>query len=1062
MRFGGRLAAFVGFAVALAACLASSSASTGAAPDPASPEAGFDDCPREFAARAIAGPFPVEWSLIVPTARVLLLRVDEEGPDVVVTVTRGSDSRRVDLPPSGRARQAIVVPSDGSDADRVGLRIEAGGAAQPNGRVVVRHACVDPGERSLVAGFAAIEAAGRLVAAAPEAGPSPRERIAEIDAILAGLGDAGGDRPAPDVLAQLRHARAFLLARGGQPVVAHDVYLEAAAAWEEAGAALEAWIARHRAAQQARRAGRFDLALDELTRLVEDPRVATEATLRAIALNDRCLTLRNLERDDEALACFPAATRGLVAAGDLAEAALTVANHAEVLIGRGRLDEADALLAKARPWAESTASRRVRALYAMAAANLALQRGAIEAALAAYSEGVEHARAHGDRALEASGLMGLGSAYLIAGNLARARELLSAAASRYRAGGYSELLGRSLVRLAEIERRAGDSAAAAAHANAALAERIGASGGESRAPAHLVAAESALDLGRLDTAAAHLAVLAPFLGSTDGRLARRVRLATLKLESLAGADPAAAIEALTAAALRGGDPLGWFDGQILAARNHERAGRLAEAEAAWRGAFERMLAMASTLSLPLVRDQFLASADLAVAGYVETSARRSPGASDGAARLRAVLAWRDARGPMASRRADAGAPGADDRLDRALLRYWIGVANGVPDVAWVGGSSDERAIAELLAQVESASLRRSPRAVPVARTESPAAAVSTPMLVAMDFGTSVFLWRVDERGVRERRVDADSVRALLDELDRRLQPGTLDRVELARLAARLADLLGFDGFLEPEREAWHLVLDGRFASVPPLLLVASRALGRPERNDARWPATRLVRSAPERPDSGRPCCVGRALRVFADPVPPRRAEVAGPLPWPRLPGARREAEAIARLWRPQPVEVRVGETFTREPVLAALREPGAVVHLATHGFVDRGDPARGGLWVASESTPEGYEILGWNRLAGQGAAAALVVLSACDLADGGDLESLGSIGIARLLVDEGVDTVIAALRPVDDRRSIRFQTDLYRALAAGLAPDRALVEAQREALGRGDLSTALAYVAVGR
>lgn len=1062
MRFGGRLAVFGGLAFAVAAGLASSSASTGAASDPTSPAPGFDGCPRDFAARAIVGPFPLELSFIVPAGRVLLLRVDEEGPDVVVTVSRGADSRRVDLPPSGRARQAIVVSPDASNADRVGLRIEASGAPKPNGRVLLRHACVDPGERGLVAGFAAIEAAGRLVAAAPDAGPSPRERIAEIDAILAGLREAGGDRPAPDVLAQLRHARAFLLARGGQPVVAHDVYLEAAAAWEEAGAALEAWIARHRAAQQARRAGRFDLALDELTRLVEDPRVATEPTLRAIALNDRCLTLRNLERDDEALACFPAATQGLVAAGDLAEAALTTANHAEVLIGRGRLAEADALLAKARPWAESTASRRVRALYAMTAANLALQRGAIEAALAAYAEGVEHARAHGDRALEASGLMGLGSAYLVAGNLARARELISAAAARYRAGGYSELLRRSLVRLAEIERRSGDSAAAAAHANAALAERIGVVGGESRAPAHLVAAESALDLGRLDAAAAHLAVLAPLLGSTDGRLARRARLATLKLESLRGADPAAAIEAVTAAALRGGDPIGWFDGQILAARNHERAGRLAEAEAAWRGAFERTLALASTLSLPLLRDQFLASADAAIAGYVEASARRAAGAGEGAERLRAVLAWREARGPMASRRTDAGAPDADDRLDRALLRYWIGVATGVPGSAAEGGSSGERAIAELLAQVESASLRPSARGAPAVPTDVRATLASAPMLVAMDFGASVFLWRVDARGVREQRVDAAPVRELLDELDRRLRAGTFDRAELASLAVRLADRLGLDGLLEPSQEAWRLVLDGRFATVPPLLLVASDALGRPERHDARWPATRLVRSVPKGPDAGRPCCHGRELRVFADPVPPRRAEVAGSLPWPRLPGARREAAAIARLWHPQPVEVRVGERFTREPVLAALREPGAVVHLATHGFVDRGDPARGGLWVASESTPEGYEILGWNRLSGQGAAAALVVLSACDLADGGDLESLGSIGIARLLVDEGVDTVIAAVRPIDDRPSIRFQTDLYRALAAGLAPDRALVEAQREALGRGDLATALAYVAVGR
>lgn len=1020
-------------------------------------------CAADFASRAIDRPYPVELAFEVPADRHLLVRVDEAGPDVVVSVDRGTEPIRVDLPPSGRARQALVVPPEADRMSPVRVRIEAGGAARTGDRLVVRHACVAAGEADLIAWFDALGSVGRIVAAADGSGPKPARPVAEIDAIVARLAGRALDPRFAEAGAQLRHARAFLLGRGGQPLPAREAYLEAATAWETAGAHLEAWIARHRAAQQARRAGRFDLAIEELTRLVDDPRVANQPALRAIAMNDRCLTLRNLVRDDEALKCFPIASKALVAAGDRAEAALTTANHAELLIGRGRLDEAARLLAKARPWAESAGSHRVRALYSMTAGNLELHRGAFETAIATYADGTRHARAHGDRALEASGLVGLGSAFLAAGNLTRARELILAAAALYRAGGYSDLLGRSLVRLAEIERRAGDSEAALAHATAALAERIGAPGSAGRAQAHLVAAEAALDLGRLDSAAAHLDVLKPQLAGQDGRWARRARLAALRLASLRGADPRAALDEAAADALRIGDPLGWFAAQTLVAENHARHARLLDAEAAWRRSFERTLAIAARLSLPLLRAQFLATADVALGGYIETSARRTPAPGAASERLAAVLDWRAARDSGAASPTDEPTPGAETRLDAALLRYWVDLATGSRPHGEGAAAAPDAELGELLAQVEARSrgaaasaLRSEP--VDLERPESLA-----PMLVAVDFATTAFVWRVDERGVVERQVDADRVRGLVDALARQLDAGEIDRAALARDASSLSAALGLDRLLDGGRDRWRLLLGGRLADVPPLLLVVGDAVGQAGRADSPWPAIRLVRTAARRADAEPAgCCAGRALQVFGDPVPPDDGRERRALPWQRLPGARREASAIARIWRPQPVEIHLGAAFTREPVLAALREPGSIVHLATHGFVDRGDPARGGLWVASPTAPEGYEILGWNRIARQRAAAGLVVLSACEVGDGGDFDALGSIGIAQLLVDRGVDAVIAAVRPVEDRASVGFQTDLYRALAAGRTPDQALVEAQRLAIARGDLATALAYVVIGR
>lgn len=1022
----------------------------------------IDTCTADFRSRVVRGPFPIDVAVAVAAGQTLLVLVEETGRDVVLTRLDDGGATRVDLPPSGRAQQALVVGSESKPRDSVLLRIEPGSGSARHEGLRLRHACVDGNRSSLVEWFSLLEAAGRIVARLSEPGSDLSEATRQLETIAARAASLPIDPLFADFRAQIGHTGAFLHARGGRPAESRAAYLAAAGEWAVGGRPLGAWIARHRAAQQARRMGRFDEALGELTALVDDALVAGEPALRAVAENDRCLSLRNLDRIDEALACFPRAVAWQIEAGDPGEAALSQANHAELLIGRGELEPAAVLLAEARTRAGDSGSNRVRAFVAMIDGLRARAQGQIGVAIASYSEAIDHARKHGDRAVEAAALVGLGSSYLLGGDLARARELIGVAVERYRIGGYSDALGRALVLLAMVERRAGDPEAALRHATAALAERIDAAASEARRPAHLVAAESALDLGRPEAALAHLELLVADQAELRSTLAFRIAQAKVRHQMLIGADPGGELAALVGEAQRHGDPVAWLDALTLGASNHDRHGRDAAALETWGLALDLALGIASSLELPLHQAHFLAGAEAALIGYVAASLRAQGSGTDAVEhRLRAVLRWREAH-RRASRRLLAPAPDAPTlALDAALLRYWIDLATGAATARGAPATGEGPSLVELMAKSESRWQATAPGNVSSGGPPFEFSQVQAPTLAIFKLGSTMFLWRVDERGVAEHRVDAAAVASTLDTIGTLLAAPRPERRAAAEAATSLAAVLGLPALLDRPETGWHLLLDGRLAAVPPVMLVAATRLADRPGSESAWPSVTVLRTLAAQPQAAStPCCADAGLHLFADPVPSAGASSGAPLPWRRLPGARREAAILDAAWRPRPVERSIGASFTAARVLDALAQPGAVVHLATHGLIDRQDPARSGLWVASEASGEGYELLGWHRLSSVDVAASLVVLSACDAGDGADFDALGSLGIGELLVDRGARAVIAPLRAIEDRASIPFQSDLYAALARGAPPAKALAEAQSMAWARGDVASALAFVAL--
>jgi CHAT domain-containing protein len=197
---------------------------------------------------------------------------------------------------------------------------------------------------------------------------------------------------------------------------------------------------------------------------------------------------------------------------------------------------------------------------------------------------------------------------------------------------------------------------------------------------------------------------------------------------------------------------------------------------------------------------------------------------------------------------------------------------------------------------------------------------------------------------------------------------------------------------------------------------------------------------------------GDALLALGDPLfepAPRGSK------YQALPGTRFEVEALRRL---------VGPARTT-PLLGALASTGQLdrinraghlrsfrlVHLATHGEIDEGSPARSAL-ILTPDRPEGAgsgrltagTILGQWRL-----DADLVVLSACQTALGRDAGGNGLVGFAHAFLAKGARAVVLSRWKVDDTATallmVRFYENLLGKRAGRKPPGRAeaLAEARQ-------------------
>lgn len=144
-----------------------------------------------------------------------------------------------------------------------------------------------------------------------------------------------------------------------------------------------------------------------------------------------------------------------------------------------------------------------------------------------------------------------------------------------------------------------------------------------------------------------------------------------------------------------------------------------------------------------------------------------------------------------------------------------------------------------------------------------------------------------------------------------------------------------------------------------------------------------------------------------------------------LPGAQREAEAISGFLQTPAL---LGSDATKAAVQQRMAEAD-VIHLATHGLLEYGDPQQtgtrdfpGAIALAPGGGEDGLltaaEILQMNLRAD------LAVLSACDTGRG-RITGDGVIGLSRALVAAGVPSIVVSLWAVDDEATADLMVAFY-------------------------------------
>jgi len=169
------------------------------------------------------------------------------------------------------------------------------------------------------------------------------------------------------------------------------------------------------------------------------------------------------------------------------------------------------------------------------------------------------------------------------------------------------------------------------------------------------------------------------------------------------------------------------------------------------------------------------------------------------------------------------------------------------------------------------------------------------------------------------------------------------------------------------------------------------------------------------------------------------------LPWPLRPlaGAENEARIVATTYHGTAL---VGAAATKTAFLAALRRYD-VVHFAGHAVVNTARAGSSSLILAPSAGDAGVLSpgeIGATRIA----PGALVVLAACDTAEGSVFRGEGLMGLVRPFIAAGAAHVVANLWPLDDEATVEFSAAFHHHVRGGVAPGRALQMVQEDFASR--------------
>ena len=163
-----------------------------------------------------------------------------------------------------------------------------------------------------------------------------------------------------------------------------------------------------------------------------------------------------------------------------------------------------------------------------------------------------------------------------------------------------------------------------------------------------------------------------------------------------------------------------------------------------------------------------------------------------------------------------------------------------------------------------------------------------------------------------------------------------------------------------------------------------------------------------------------------------------------LPGAREEAEMIARLLGTQPL---LGELATKEAVLHRIHSVG-LIHFAAHGDAERGEIALSAPRSFEGIPQEEHYLLTMAEVSQVRLRAKLVVLSCCHSARG-QIRSEGVVGIARAFLGSGARSVLVALWAIEDLATKQFMSRFYEHLVRGESASESLHQTMKWMRGNG-------------
>ena len=179
-------------------------------------------------------------------------------------------------------------------------------------------------------------------------------------------------------------------------------------------------------------------------------------------------------------------------------------------------------------------------------------------------------------------------------------------------------------------------------------------------------------------------------------------------------------------------------------------------------------------------------------------------------------------------------------------------------------------------------------------------------------------------------------------------------------------------------------------------------------------------------------------------IPPSRTgRPDGQLQLTALPGARREARSIARMLGAERQHAFEGAAASERAVKSTALSTFSIVHFAAHARADSAFPERSAVFLAPGDDHED----GWlqpDEIAALDLRGRLVVLSACESADGSLVSGEGPLSLARAFFAGGASAVIATRWPLEDDDAAFVMERWYRALRTGQSAAAALRQARRE------------------